>query len=124
MLFSNRALIITGMFVIALAVSSKVDMPLPDGVNKSNTIIGRIRSCDIKAYGGRYGKSFLFVGINLQANDTPYLRWNTDKKKRNEVERMCQEFRQIKVVYTAKRTLLRPTVTFWIDALSDMQHNN
>ena len=115
---NKKLLIFLGAFIIIAPITASIELPLPDGVQKVTTTKGRIKFCDIEGYGGgKAGKSFLFVGIQLMNNDIPYLRWNTEKSKRNEIKAMCEAMKLVEITYTAKRKLIRPKTTYWIEAV-------
>jgi hypothetical protein len=117
MFSDNRLLIYLGVFVVTGAIAATTEIPLPDGVQKVTTVEDRIEHCDISGHGGRFGASFLFVGMRLSNLDVPYLRWNTEKSKRSEIETMCNKRQLVNITYLAKRKLVRPQVTYWIETI-------
>lgn len=112
----NKALLLIGLLLACGVAASYIDLPLPAGVAKVTNVTGRITDCDIENYtGGKSGPSLLFVGITLDEHVAPYLRWNPLKSKTEDLRVMCKE-RRI-VTYRAKRTLLRPQISYWIEHL-------
>lgn len=114
----NKAFLIIGMILVCGVIASYIDLPLPAGIEKITRVKGRINYCDIENYtGGKSRPSLLFVGITLDKNVAPYLRWNPPKTDLEGIQRMCIDHRLINVTYRAKRTLLRPKVSYWIEQL-------
>jgi len=114
----NKAFLIIGLILACGVIALYIDLPLPAGVHQITTVKGRITNCDIKNYtGGKSRPSLLFVGITMDAYVVPYLRWNPPKTDLEGIQIMCKEHRLINVTYRAKRTLLRPKVSYWIEQL-------
>ena len=118
-MLQNKKVILSVVTVLILAVlASVIELPLPDGVKKYAVVKGEVSSCDIESHGdGRLGSSFLFVGIKFHDVQLPYVRWNTEKKRRKEIEGICKKNLYIEVKYRAQRLLIRPTVTYWVETL-------
>ena len=117
MFTSKRLLIFLGAFVVLAIIAATTELPLPEGVQHATTVKDRIEYCDIREHGGRFGASFLFVGIRLSNRDVPYLRWNTEKSRREEIEAMCKKMQRVSITYLAKRKLIRPKITYWIEII-------
>ena len=114
----NKALLFLGVMLVCGVAASYIDLPLPPGVAKATTVSGKIKDCDIENHtGGKARPSLLFVGITLDEHVVPYLRWNPPKSETESIRVMCKERRIINVTYRAKRTLLRPKISYWIEQL-------
>lgn len=111
-----------GAFIIIVPIIVSIELPLPDGIQQTNTTKGKIKFCDIEDYtNGKVGESFIFVGIQLVSNDTPYLRWNTEISKINEIKAICEGMKLVEITYIAKRKLVRPKTTYWIEAIREVK---
>lgn len=117
MLSSKRLLLVLGAFTALAIIATNAELPLPEGDQYAITVKDRIAHCDIRGHGGKFGASFLFVGVRLSNLDVPYLRWNTEKSRREEIEAMCKNMQLVSITYLAKRKLIRPKVTYWIETI-------
>jgi len=103
--------------LLFLLVANIIKLPLPEGVLEWNFVSGKIDHCNIKntTGGNRYekGKSN-FVGIKLKGHDQ-YFRWNPNGKEFDEILLACKKGLNIEFKYKAKRTLLSPNLSFWVE---------
>ena len=109
---------VIGLVLACGVIASYTNLPLPAEVALITATTGRVQKCDIENYtGGKSSPSLLFVGIAMEGNVVPYLRWNPSKAKLADIRAMCKEQRLVNVTYRAKRTLLRPRISYWIERL-------
>ena len=119
MRFTQEYKIIAGCSIlgVVLLLFGNINLPLPDDIKKYSETIGHIESCDLNVTGGgKHGTANLFVGITFKEKSIPYLRWNTEKYNLDYVKIICQNKKRLNVKYIAQRSLLNPTVTFWIES--------
>jgi len=120
-MFKNKILIsiVVVSLLLLVVAATYIKLPLPEGINKYNTITSNIMSCEIQSQGDtRYGKSFLFVGIKLSNIKTPYLSWETEQYNRKEIEGMCKNKVLVEIRYEAQKLLIRPKITYWVESLT------
>ena len=73
---------------------------------------GRIAHCDFQRL-GRHDSKF-YVGITLNAPNTPLLRLNAERSERVRYETMCARKPEVRITYHAVKRVFGP-VRFWIN---------
>ena len=110
-------LTIGAAFVVVVAAvyfAGSTELPLPEGISKVNRAEGRIKNCEIKEpSGGKHGGK-LFVGMQLDDPEIPYLRWNPENYSAVAIKDFCERSANVQVLFEAQRLVLRPKVSYWI----------
>ena len=110
---SKNLITFLGIGVIVLIIfAGSIGLPLPEGIPKNTVVVSRIKNCTVDEKSGKH-ETLSFVGIRLDDIRTPYLRWNP-KLEMSNIKKYCKQNAIVAVEYTAKRTLLRPTLSYWI----------
>ncbi len=110
----SKILPILLLTLLILGCSPK-ELPLPENEQGIKTISGAILSCDLQELGS-FGRT-IFLGIELDIPDSPYVRMNFPSDERAQYEGLCEEGASVTIRYKAKRTELRPEITYWVEDL-------
>ena len=112
---SKYALILVALVLVAL-VYGTVKLDVPPHLQGTLIAQGRIDKCEFQRI-GRHGGEF-FMGVTLDAPETPYLRFNAPSSERDRYEAMCARKPAVRITYHAVRRILSP-VRFWIQQVTE-----
>ena len=108
-----------GLILVTCALLVDMELPLPKGVAEFGQVSGKIETYTLKDVSTRGGD--LFVGLTLNTSDSPYLRLNDSRVKREYYEDLCERHAQVEVKYRVAKKVFRPDLIYWIVELTDLK---
>lgn len=109
------AVLIAAAIIILL---DEINLPLPESDKGLLTLDARIASCEI----GRLGRAIDNEYYIHLAFDSPIARrisHNFNAAEKSFYERICETRSVVNVKYYAVRSLLNPTISYWVKELNE-----
>ena len=116
----HKKVAIFGAILFAVYIGSTIELPLPPNVAEYGTITGYILDCDIPQNERSNMGGNPEIGITLENNRSIYLRWKRKDIDMDYVDDLCQSAREVSVSYRVNRTLISPSLSYWIESLSEV----
>lgn len=86
------------------------------------TVSGPIKHCDFMEL-GTWGFQ-VFVGIQLENSDAPYIRFNIAHTERDPYDKWCKDKSDVKIRYRIKRTKKKFDTTYWAEDIEENKNNS
>ena len=115
-LAKHKKLLLVIPLLIAVYYAGKVELPLGGDVAEFGEAQGAIVRCDINQKHWTKADGITEVGITLDDPDAPFLRWDLQGFDIDTVDRWCHTGSEVSFSYRAQRTLLRPSVSYWVES--------
>ena len=97
---------------------ASADVWLPENKQKIiKTAPGSIERCDFMKL-GTWGFQ-VFVGIELNDPETPYIRVNIPHTERPQYETWCKNKSEVTILYKIKRTKRKLGTTYWAEDIKE-----
>jgi len=104
------------LFCIAVIISSEIKLPLQNDEKGEQTAQGKITSCELTRV-GIGATTFLAVKIQLNHSENKQYSVNTKLNKRTQYQKLCDDLTNVSIVYTASRSLIRPSITYQVNTI-------